>query len=114
MNEKRAMRRRYSAAFKAQVVQQLLREEKSLTEVAAEHGIHSNQLRQWRRVALEGLPSLFTRQRAVNPPPHAVETQKLDELYAEIGRLTTQLTWLKRQYGLDMSERKNGRSPYDT
>jgi transposase-like protein len=113
MNEKRAMRRRYSATFKAQVVQELLREEKSLAELAAEHGIHSNQLRQWKKVVIEGLPTLFTRQRTAKRAPCTAETQKLNELYAEIGRLTTQLTWLKRRYGLDESERREGRSPYD-
>ena len=38
------MRERYTNQFKAQVVQELLKEEKTLNQLAAEHGIHPNQL----------------------------------------------------------------------
>ena len=31
--------------------------------------------------------------------------QKLDELYAEIGRLTTQVNWLKKKSGLEFIEK---------
>jgi hypothetical protein len=41
-----------------------LREEKSLTQVASEYGVHPNQLRRWKQTALEQLPSLFTRDSA--------------------------------------------------
>jgi putative transposase len=33
------MRKRYSAAFKAQVVIELLKEEKTVNQLAAEHGV---------------------------------------------------------------------------
>jgi transposase-like protein len=49
----------YTATFKAQVVQELLQETKTLTQLATEHGIHPNVLREWRTTALAGLPSLF-------------------------------------------------------
>ena len=32
------------------------------------------------------------------------QEQKLNELYAEIGRLTTQVNWLKKKSGLDRVE----------
>lgn len=54
-------RNHYAPTFKAQVVQELLQEEKTLTQVAAEHGVHPSQLITWRAPALEGLPSLFAR-----------------------------------------------------
>lgn len=37
-------RKRFTPQFKAQLVQQMLREEKSVAQLAAEHGIHPNQL----------------------------------------------------------------------
>ena len=37
-------RKRYSPEFKAQVVLEILKEEKSLTELSSEYGIHVNQL----------------------------------------------------------------------
>ena len=40
-----AARKSYSAALKAQALLELLRDDKPLTQVAAEHGVHPNQLR---------------------------------------------------------------------
>ena len=79
----------------------MLREEKSLSELASEHSVHVTQLRQWRKTALEGLPTLFSREKKAS----AKELKKLEaeqeRLYAEIGRLTTQLNWLKKK-GIDI------------
>ena len=94
------MRKRYSAAFKAQVVQEMLKEDKTMSQLASEHGVHPNQLRQWRNTAIEGLPTLFApgQQAAALTAAHEAQVQ---ELYAEIGRLTTQVGWLKKKSGLE-------------
>jgi transposase len=96
------MRKRHSAAFKAKIVQELLREEKPLREIAAQYGIHPSQLSKWRATVIEALPSLFeggARHKEKGEPDHEQET---NELYAEIGRLTTKLAWIKKQSGLDI------------
>jgi transposase-like protein len=56
------MRKQYSAAFKARVVQELLKEEKTLAQIAAEYKAQPTQLKNWRATPLEGLPGLFERQ----------------------------------------------------
>ena len=53
------MRKRYTTAFKAQVVLELLKEEKTITQLAAEQGVHPTQLRDWKKQVLDGLPNLF-------------------------------------------------------
>ena len=58
------MKKRYSPTFKAQIVRELLKEEKSVSQLAAEHGLHPNQLYRWREITLAGLPSLFTHKSA--------------------------------------------------
>ena len=88
-----AKRKTYSAELKAQAVLELLREEKSLTQVASEYGVHPNQLRRWKQTALEQLPSLFTRDSAA-AEQLAEQAALQEQLYAEIGRLT-QVNWLK-------------------
>ena len=93
------MRKRQSAAFKAQVVQDLFREEKTIAQLATEHGVHPNQLSKWKSTALRGLPGLFEGDNDVETLKAAHEVQ-LTGLYAEIGRLTTQLAWLKKNLGL--------------
>jgi transposase len=94
------MRKRYTAAFKAQVVQELLKEEKTLAQLASEHGVHPTQLTKWRAIALQGLPGLFEGRDDTAALKAAYE-QQLTTLYAEIGRLTTQVAWLKKKSGLD-------------
>lgn len=97
------MRKRYSATFKAQVVLELLKEERSVAQISSEYGVHPNQLYQWKAQALKNLPRLFD-----DEQPKAKQSQneqKLNELYAEIGRLTTQVNWLKKKSGLDVIEK---------
>ena len=38
------MRKQYTAAFKARVVQEMLKEEKTLAQIAAEFEVHATQL----------------------------------------------------------------------
>ena len=90
------MRKQYTTAFKARVVQELLKEEKTLAQIATEYEVHPTQLKNWRTVALEGLPGLFEKQDNTVALKAAHE-QQLTELYAEIGKLTTQVTWLKKK-----------------
>ncbi len=90
------MRKQYTAAFKAKVVQELLREEKTLAQIASEYEVHPTQLKNWRAIAVDGLADLFEKQESTTDLKEAHEKQ-LTELYAEIGKLTTQVTWLKKK-----------------
>ena len=94
------MRKQYSAAFKARVVQDLLKEEQTLAQIAAEYEVHPTQLKRWRTIALEGLPTLFE-ERDDTAALKASFEQQQTALYAEIGRLTTQVAWLKKKAGID-------------
>jgi transposase len=93
------MRKRYTAAFKARVVQELLKEEKTLAQIATEYEVHPTQLKNWRAVALEGLSGLFEKQDSTAELRRANE-QQLTELYAEVGKLTKQVAWLKKKLQL--------------
>src|SRR6266568_5373374 len=99
------MRKQYTAAFKARVVQELLKEEKTLAQIASEYEVHPTQLKQWRAVALEGLASLFEKQDSTVVLQGAHE-QQLTDLYAEIGKLTTQVTWLKKTVGAKVTSKQ--------
>lgn len=94
------MRKRHSPAFKANIVQQALREEKSLAQIASENDLHPNQISAWKATAINGLPTLFERESKA-ATEQANHQQQLEELYAQIGRLTTQVAWLKKKSGLD-------------
>lgn len=91
------MRKNYPPSFKAQVVLEILKEEKTISQLAAEHGIHPNQLTRWRNQAIEQLPQLFADDRKGLAALKAGYEKQIEELYAEVGRLTTQLAWLKKK-----------------
>jgi len=95
------MRRHYTANQKAQIVLEILKEEQTISQIASAHGIHPTQLRKWKAQAMEGLPGLFSNGSQAVRAVEAAHDRKLDELYAEIGRLTTQLAWLKKKPGIE-------------
>lgn len=57
-------RKQYTADFKAKVVKEMLKEEKTVGQLAAEYEVHSNMLYRWREQMLAGLPGLFSDQAA--------------------------------------------------
>jgi len=91
------MRRTYSPELKAQIVLEILREEKSISQLSSEYGIHPNQLGKWKKQVLKGLPRLFSDDHKRSEATKVEYERRLQELYAEIGRLTTQLNWLKKR-----------------
>lgn len=94
------MRKHYSATFKAEAVKELMKEEKTISQLASEIGVHPTQLKEWKKIALMGLPELFQREGKASEQSKEHE-QQVNELYGEIGRLTTQVSWLKKKSGLN-------------
>ena len=92
------MRKRYSAAFKAQIVQEVLREEKTIAQIASTHGVHPNMIGEWKAAALKGLPMIFEKEHSELAAARAAHEKQLNELYSQIGRLTTQVAWLKTMW----------------
>ena len=94
------MKKTYTPAFKAQVVQELLKETKTISPLAAEHSVHPNLLRDWKLTVLKGMASIFEKDDSIEALRTSYDQQREDRV-AQIGRLTTQVTWLKKKSGLD-------------
>lgn len=94
------MRKQHSAALKAKVVLEALRETKTLAQIAADYQVHPTLVTKWKAEAVESLPSLFERGTAKDEQ-HELSERKMAELYQEIGKLTTQLNWIKKKSGLE-------------
>ena len=94
------MRKQHSAAFKAQIVLEALKEVKTLAQIASEHQIHPNLVTKWKQEAIAELPVVFERKNTQAQAQEAQE-QKVAQLYEQIGRLTTQVNWLKKKSGLE-------------
>jgi len=90
-------RTRLTAQQKAQIVLEVIREEKSIAQIAAENSTHPNQIYKWKKQALEDFVQLFEDDRKGEHEREAEHERQLNELYAEIGRLSAQLSWLKKK-----------------
>ena len=94
-----ATRKHYSPEQKVQIVLELLKEEKSLSQLASEHGMHHSQILRWKKQALDSLPGAFSPNNKTTRSKMAYE-RRMEALYQEIGHLTTQLNWIKKKSGL--------------
>jgi transposase len=97
----KTLRKKYSPEQKARIVLEVLKEEQTLTQIASAHRVHPNQIGQWKKRAVEGLALLFTDQKQTVRELQSEHEERLNALYADIGRLTTQLGWLKKKSGLE-------------
>lgn len=91
-----AMKKRYRPSCKAHVVLELLKEEKSLAHLSSEHSVHANVLRDWKAIAVTNLAALFERRDTTALTANQHQHQ-LEALYAEIGKLTTQINWVNKK-----------------
>jgi len=92
-------RKRLTADQKAQIALEILKEEKTINQIASEFGVHPNVLYRVKKQTLENLPKLFTDENKDEIDRQAEHERQINELYNEIGRLTTQLNWLKKKSG---------------
>lgn len=99
------MRKHYSAQQKTQMVLEMLQETKTVGQIASDNGVHPNQLYRWKAQVLEGIPGLFGEGEKAARERQAAQEQKIEALYAEIGRLTTQVAWLEKKSGIKFEPR---------
>lgn len=94
----KSIRRQHSLEFKLQVVQALLSREKTMTQICSEFKIHPTQARRWKEKALEGMKSGLA-EPGTNQKDED-QTQLIEELYKQIGKLKVEVDWLKKKIGL--------------
>jgi transposase-like protein len=87
-------RRRFSGGFKAKVVVEALREQKTAAQIASEFECHTSQVARWKKEAIEGLPALFATRVGERS-----EDRMIASLYEQIGRLKMELEWFKKKFG---------------
>jgi len=88
--------KKYSSDFKAKVALEAIKGQKTLNEISSEYGVHTTQITQWKKQALDELPQIFSRpgsERSKN------EEALLASLYQEIGQLKVELEFLKKKSG---------------
>jgi transposase-like protein len=87
-------RQSHAAALKAQVALATLKGDKTVNELASQHGVHPTLIHAWKKQLLAGAADLFSNGSKVAAADHeAVQAQ----LYEQIGRLKMELDWAKKK-----------------
>ena len=94
---KTRQRRSFSAEMKARIALESIKGQKTIQEIASHYGVHPNQVTNWKRQAIQGVPELFADRRT---RPDMSEEALKAELYQQIGQLQVELDWLKKKSGL--------------
>ena len=68
-----------------------IREELTLAELARKHGVHANQISQWKRTAIENMETAFSRGKVVSEQASSAEIEKL---HSKIGQLVVERDFL--------------------
>ncbi len=92
-------KRKFSAEFKTNIVLELLKEEKQIGELATEHELNPNQLRNWRKEFLENAIKVFSeseQEKDLRAKEKALDEERT-QLMAEVGQLTNENDWLKKK-----------------
>jgi transposase-like protein len=93
-------RRTFTPEQKANIVLELLKENKTIAELAAEHQMQPNQLQRWKSEAIEKMHLIFTKDSNELEKVKKKHDSEVEDLTKQIGQLTIEVNWLKKKSGL--------------
>jgi len=102
-------RKTYSAAEKAKIVLEVLREESTLNEIATNYGVSPQLISRWKIEFLENMPGVFDKKNTEIEQLKKEHFSEKEDLINQIGQLTVDLTWLKKKQDqvLEIRKRRN-------
>ena len=89
-------RKRYNPEFKAKVALAALKNEETMSELAARFGIHPTMIAAWKRALLDGAADIFDK----NQKAKKQTENQVDELYQKIGKLQVERDFLSKKLSL--------------
>jgi len=91
-------RRNFSPEFKAKIVLEAIRGEKEINELASEHQIQPNLIRNWKKEFIANAFNVFDTKSDEKAKESLNELEsENDELAKKLGRLTIEVDWLKKK-----------------
>ena len=88
-------RRNHDAGFKARVALEAVKGERTVSELAANYGVHPTMIHQWKKALLEGAADIF--ERGGRKKAAEVDEETVRELHAKIGELAVANDFLSRK-----------------
>jgi transposase len=90
-------RRKFDAGVKAKIALEAVREDATMAELAVRHGVHPNQIYNWKKQLIDHAEQLFSG--GSNGASESRREGELTELYAKIGQLTVERDFLSKRSG---------------
>ena len=92
------IRRKHAPEFKLKAVMEILKGEKTATQLAGELGVHPLVLSEWKKHFLEVGAQIFEKSKKTSKIGE--EAKEKAELFEQIGRLKMEIEWLKKKLGV--------------
>jgi transposase len=90
-------RRRFDGQFKTKVVLEALKERQTIAQLSKVFSLHPQQITDWKKQALSGLPEVFDKDHSAARSTAPVDVESLTApLYQKIGQLEMEVEFLKR------------------
>ena len=89
-------RNRYSPEFEAKVALTALKNEETISELAARFGVHPTMINNWKRALVEGATDVFSKGQTSRKQSEA----QIDDLYRQIGQLKVENDFLSKKLSL--------------
>ena len=89
-------RKQHPPEFKAKVALAALKNEATISELAARFGVHPTMITRWKQALVEGAVELFDK----GQKSHQDQEAQIDELYRQIGKIQVERDFLAKKLSL--------------
>ncbi len=88
------VRKQHGEEFKKKVALEAIRQQKTINQITAEFGIHSTQVNNWKKQAMDAISQAFMSENKLKQQDRQPE---IDELHRQLGQVIAERDWLKKK-----------------
>jgi transposase len=92
------VRKQHGVDFKKKVALEAIRQQKTINQITAEFGIHSTQVNNWKKLAMDAISQAFMSETKLKQQDRQPE---IDELHRQLGQVIAERDWLKKKSSND-------------
>jgi len=90
-------KKQYSAAEKTKIALEAIKGELTIAQISSKYGVHATQISKWKQQAVEAMQAGFSNRHSTSSTPSDEQSDLVDKLYRQIGKLSTECEWLKKK-----------------
>lgn len=91
----KATKKQYSAAEKTKIALEAIKGDLTTAQISSKYGVHATQISNWKQQAIESMQAGFNGRRGQLKADDE-QSELVDKLYRQIGKLSTECEWLKK------------------